>query len=104
MQYGLSPIEIWSSSRFKTVSETLSNFHVWCCPTCVSEPKLQKPGVKNPKWAPKSRRGVNMGFRKMHSTQVGLVLNLTTGSISPQYHVVFDKMLSTVMSSTAADP
>ena len=40
----------------------------------------------------------------MHSTQVGLVLNLLTGSISPQYHVLFYDNLSTVMSSTAADP
>ena len=31
-----------------------------------------------------------MGFRNMHSTQVGLVLNLLTGSISPHYDVVFD--------------
>ena len=45
-----------------------------------------------------------MGFRKMHSTQVGLVLNLLTGSISPQYNVVFDYMFSTVMSSTSANP
>ena len=45
-----------------------------------------------------------MGFRKMHSTEVGLVLNLLTGTISPQYNVVFDDMFSTVMSSTAADP
>ena len=45
-----------------------------------------------------------MGFIKMHSTQVGLVLNLITGSISPQYHVVFDDMFSTVMISTDADP
>ena len=45
-----------------------------------------------------------MGFRKMHSTQVVLVLNLLTGSISPQYHVLFDYMFSTVMSSIAADP
>ena len=45
-----------------------------------------------------------MGFSKMHSTQVGLVLNLLTGSISPQYHVVFGDIFSTVMSSTAADP
>ena len=44
-----------------------------------------------------------MGFIKMHSTQVGLVLNLLTGSISPQFHVVFDDMFSNVMSSTAAD-
>ena len=45
-----------------------------------------------------------MGFRDMHSTQVGLVLNLLTGSISPQYHVVFDDMFSTVTSITSTDP
>ena len=45
-----------------------------------------------------------MGFSKMNSTQVGLVLNLLTGSISPQYHVVFYDMFSTVTSSTATDP
>ena len=86
------------------MSETLRNCHVWGCPTHVLEPKLQKPGVKIPKWDPRSRRGVNMGFSKMHSTQVGLVLNLLTGSVSPNFHVVFDDMFSTVMSSTAADP
>ena len=86
------------------MSETLSNCHVWFCPTYVLEPKLQNPGVKIPKWDPSSQRGVNMGFRKMHSTQVGLVLNLLSGSISPHYHVLFDDMFSTVIISTAADP
>ena len=104
MQSILSATEIWSRSRFEPVSETLSNCHVWGCPTHVLEPKLQKPGVKIPKWDPMSRRGVNMGFSKMHSTQVGLFLNLLTGSISPQFHVVFYDMFSTVMSITAADP
>ena len=45
-----------------------------------------------------------MVFIKMNLTQVGLVLNLLTGSISPQYHVVFYDMLSTVISRTSADP
>ena len=89
--------------RFEPVSETLINFHVWGCPTYVLEPKLQKPGVKIPKWSPRSQRGVNPGFRKIHSTQVGSVLNLLTGSTSTQFHLVFDDMLSTVMSSTAVD-
>ena len=44
-----------------------------------------------------------MGFIKMNSTQVGLVINLLTGSISPQYHVVFYDMLSTVMIIIATD-
>ena len=58
MQSGLSTIEIWSRSRFEPVSETLSNCHVWGCPTYILEPKLQKPGVKIPKWAPRSQEGL----------------------------------------------
>ena len=104
MQSGLSAIEMWSRSRFEPVSETLSNCQVWGCPTYVLEPKLQKSGVKIHKWFPRSRRGVNMGFSKMHSTPFGLVLNLLTGSISPQYHVLFDEMFSTAVIRTAADP
>ena len=57
-----------------------------------------------PKWDPRSRIGVHMVFIKMHSTQVGLVLKLLTGSNPPQYHVVFDEFFSTVVSSTAVDP
>ena len=86
------------------MSETLRKLHVWCCPTYILEPKLHKPGVKITKWAPRIQRGVTMGFSKMHPTQVGLVLNLLTGSISLKYCVVFDEMFSTVMISTDADP
>ena len=71
MQSGLSAIEIWARSRFEPVSETLSNCHVWGCPTYVLEPNLQKTGVNSPKWGLRSRRGVNMGLSKMHSSQVG---------------------------------
>ena len=101
MQSGLSAIEIWSMSKFEPVSETLSNCHVWGCPTYFLEPKLQKPGVNIPKWDTRSRNGVNTGFSKMHSTQVGLVLNLLNGSFSIQYHVVFNDMFYTVVSITA---
>ena len=45
-----------------------------------------------------------MGFRKVHSTQVLLVLKNLTGSISPQYHVLFCYIFCTVASSTAKDP
>jgi len=39
-----------------------------------------------------------LGFSSEHSTSVGLILNLTTGSTSPQFHVVFDNLFSTVPS------
>ena len=66
MQYGLSAIEIWSRSRFETVSETLSNCYVWGFTTYVLEPKLHKPGVNIPKWDPRIQKWANMGFSKMH--------------------------------------
>ena len=71
------------------MSETLSNYHVWGCPTYVLEPKFQKPGVKTLKWYPRGRRRVNTGSIKMSSTQVGMVLKRLNFSVPLQYHVLF---------------
>jgi hypothetical protein len=71
--------------------------HVWGCPVYVLDPQLQA-GKKFPRWQPQSRRGVFVGFSSMHSSEVPLVLNLQTGSITPQFHVVFDDYFSTVQS------
>ena len=98
MDSGLSPLELWSRSRELQVSESLQNCHVWGCPTFVLDPKLRKGGVKIPKWAPRSRQGVFMGFSRFHSGLVGLVLNKVTGTITPQFHCVFDDGFTTVPS------
>ena len=45
-KYGLSSIYIRESSIFDPALETLSNCHVWGCPTYVLELKFQNPGVK----------------------------------------------------------
>jgi hypothetical protein len=55
-------------------------------------------GRKMPRWQPRSRRGVNLGLSLQHSSEVTLVLNLTTGSIDTQYHLVFDDQFTTVSS------
>ena len=81
------------------VKHVLSSCHVWGSPTFVLEPKLQKPGVKIPKWAPRSRCGVNLGFSRLHSTLVGLILNPHSGIISPQFHVVYDDLFTMVTSN-----
>jgi len=96
---GLSPNDMWTRSQYEPVQQILGRSHVWGCPVYVLEPKLQKSGVKIPKWAPRSREAVFMGFSRRHSTLVGLVLNLRTKSISPQYHVVYDDAFSTVLSN-----
>ena len=71
--------------NFKTVPSNMSNCHVFCCLIFVLEPKLQNLGVNIIKWGPRSLIEDNMGFSEMHSTKFGLVLNILTGSISPQY-------------------
>jgi hypothetical protein len=52
----------------------------------------------------RSRRGIYLGISKHHSTTVHLVLNPTTGDVSPQYHVLFDDHFSTVFSNGDFDP
>ena len=45
-----------------------------------------------------------MGFSKIHSSLVRLILNESTGSISPPFHVVFDDLFSTVNANESETP
>mgnify|MGYP001433819344 CR=1 FL=1 len=90
----LAPIEILSHSKFANYLH-LQRAHVWGCPVYVLDPALQD-GKKLPKWKPRSCRGQFMGFSPSHSSRVANVLNLVTGYVSPQFHVVFDDLFSTV--------
>jgi hypothetical protein len=55
---------------------------------------------KLPKWQPRSRRGKFLGLATTHSTSIGLILlNLRTGFVSPQYHVVYDDEFTTMPNS-----
>jgi len=76
----------------------LRHAHVWGAPCYVLDPKLQD-GHKIPKFDPRSRQGLNLGWSPRHAATVPLVLNLTTGSVSPQFHVVFDDWFTTVSST-----
>jgi hypothetical protein len=86
------------------IADTLGNCRIWGCSTFVLEPKLRKNGVKIPRWAPRSRQGVNLGFSRLHSSLVALVLHPTTKSITTQFHVVFDDAFSTVPHNGQIDP
>jgi hypothetical protein len=77
---------------------SLQDFHTWGCPVFILDPKLQS-GQRLPRWQPRSRQGVFMGLSTIHSSEVPLVLNTTTGSIPPQFHVVFDDDFTTVTST-----
>ncbi|KAL7474485.1 hypothetical protein ACHAW6_000458, partial [Cyclotella cf. meneghiniana] len=52
-------------------------------------------GGKLPKWSPRARLGINLGPSPNHARNVNLILNLTTGLVSPQFHCRFDDFFET---------
>ncbi|MCU0715746.1 MAG: hypothetical protein MUD03_06420, partial [Pirellula sp.] len=97
----LSPIELLS--RIKNPRNKLRNAHVFGCPVYVLDPKLQVQGGMVPKFTPRSRRGIFVGFSTRHSSIVPLVLNIQTLTITPQFHVVFDDWFTSVSNTTVSD-
>ena len=97
---GHAPADLFTGSTFPR--HKLFQMHTWGCPVYVLDPKLQQ-GKKLPRWDPRARRGMFVGFSSVHSSDVPLVLNLQTGHISPQFHVVFDDDFSTVSSLPSTD-
>jgi hypothetical protein len=92
---GLCPADLFTGVTVPR--HKLRDFHVWGAPVYVLDPKLQQ-GKKLPRWEPRTRRGIFVGLSPDHSSDVPLVLNLNTGHISPQFHVIFDDEFSTVPS------
>ncbi len=92
---GMCPADICTGDMIPR--HRFQEFHTWGCPVFVLDPQLQS-GQKLPRWQPRSRQGVYMGLSSIHSSEVPLVLNTSTGSITPQFHVVFDDSFSTVAS------
>jgi hypothetical protein len=90
----IAPVELFTGATFQDFDH-ISTARVWGCPAYVLDPKLQD-GKKIPKWDPRARRGMFVGRSPAHSNTVGCILNLRTGSVSPQYHVVYDDLFSTV--------
>ena len=97
---GIAPIDLFT----EVTAPKLRDFYVWGAPVFVLHSILQA-GKKLPRWQPRSRSGMFMEFSTVHSSDVPLILNLRTGHISPQYHVVFDDDFTTVPSISAdAEP
>jgi hypothetical protein len=94
-KYGVCSADIFFGSAVPR--HRLMDIHVWGCPLYVLDPKIQQ-GQKLPRWEPSSKRGMFLGLSQQHASEVPLVLNLGTGSITTQFHVVFDDLFTTVPS------
>jgi len=87
-----SPLELFSST---TILPQLRHFHHFGYPIYVLQGPLQQ-GQKIRKWEDRARIGIYLGPSPQHAKSVALVLSLTTGLVSPQYHVQFDDLFETV--------
>ena len=98
-----SPLEKFSGIEDDPIPTT---FHTFGCPTFVLDAPNQSGGIGTPKWQPRSHTGIYLGHSPCHASSVALVLNLKTGLVSPQYHVVYDDEFTTVeyLSSTTPPP
>ena len=96
----LSPQEIFCGTVLGC--SALQRLRVFGCPAYVLDARIQD-GKKIPKWEPRARLAQFLGFSKEHSTLVALVLNVKTGGISPQFHVVYDELFETVTSEMEID-
>jgi len=79
------PINIFSQ-RLKA---DISQFHVFGSPVYILDRNLQA-GKPLSKWVSRSNRGVYLGRSPNHADNTALVLNLQTGYIGVQHHLIFD--------------
>lgn len=62
--------------------------HTFGCPAYVLDNKLQL-GHWIPKWAEHSRVSIFLGYTPQHTPTVALILSLSSGLTSPQFHVKY---------------
>jgi hypothetical protein len=91
LEGGTSRLEQFSSIR---VGANMKHVHTFGCPVFALQNALAA-GKKIPKLSPHARLGLNLGPSPMHARNVYLVLNLSTGCVSPQYHCHFGDFFET---------
>ena len=88
-----TPLEVFTKMKQPT-SDLLQRARVWGCPASVLDPRLQDK-QKIPKWTKRSRSGMYVGSSMYHHSTVGRILNLKTGAVSAQFHVLYDELFTT---------
>ena len=76
------------------VAPSLKHIHTFGCPAFALQSALAA-GKSIPKWNARARLEVYLGPSQRHAQSVASVLNLSTGLVSPQYHVIFDDFFKT---------
>ncbi len=78
-----------------SVGFNMRHFHTFACPVFALHSNLAA-GSRIPKWSPQARLGLNLGPSPYHALNINLVLHLSTGLVSPQYHREYNDFCETV--------
>ena len=97
----VSPEEFWTRSNSSHSSQ--NNSRPWVYPAYFLE-KILQDGKKLPTWMPSYRRTQYLGYSPINARTVGLVSNLYTGNIIPQFHLFFDDYFDTVHEGKDQEP
>ena len=88
-----SPNKIFDNSA---VDLNPRHWKLFGCPVYVLKAELQGTTRIHPKWDAWSQADIYLGQSPINNRNVGLVLNIHTGYVSPQFHVKFDESFHTV--------
>ena len=91
-----SPLSKFSGAE---VDINLKHYHPFGSPVYVLEDKLQKVHAHN-KWEDRSKVGIFLCHSPNHSSSVPLVLNTSTGMVTPQFHCLYDDEFATCKADT----
>ena len=89
---GLCPIELFANVKRRTC---VKDYHTFGCPAYVLDSRLCNGGSV-PKWNPRAHRGIYLGMSPNHASNVALIYNISTGFVSPQFHIVYDNDFTSV--------
>ena len=95
---GHTPLEAFSGVP---VRPQVLNYHPPFCPAYVLHTGLQGGGKRPNKWVRISRAAIYLGPSPRHARSVALVLSLTTGYVSPQFHLKYDDFFETVQEAAS---
>ena len=95
-KYKRTPASIMFNNH---VGMNIKHWHPFGCPAYVLEEKLQDDKRIYNKWRSRSRIGIYLGSSPLHARNIALILNMETGTVSPQFHVSYDKTFETIKSN-----
>ena len=94
LKTGGVPLNVFAGSG---IASNPKHWYPIGCPVYVLDSDMQA-GKKLSKWSDRARVGIYLGHSPQHARTVALVLSLTTGLVSPQFHVRMDPTFHTLRS------